>query len=273
MSIDHGDIGLKGNLGLTITRGNPSSNGDKRDRDKDKEIESRAIFDKAHEAHLARLGELDDLLKARKKRAKEIRREVFKWHLKNWLTYRWKEIPFYLFLFVLLPVLKYFIPAISVMHSKLSIRRTRHNWQTGEDEIVDYGCIGRHLVVTAGKNYVAACFDNTNEPENLKFHAFGLGVSGPSAGDTLMGNECTTEYATDNVRPTGTQAHGTPTYTTVGTFAPDSAGSATIPVTEWGLFSVATVNTITLFDRQVFAAINLAPAADTLATTYVLTLS
>ncbi len=259
--LEEGKVGLEGQLGFTVTRGKPA---------KENLVPKLST---PETDRIARQAETDRLKALKIQSAKEIKRYLRRWHLQNWLKYRWKEIPFYLFLFCLLPVLRFFIPAITVVHSKLSIKRTRFNWETHEDEILDYGIVGRHLVVTAGKNYVASTFDNTAEPENLKFHAFGLGTSGPAAGDTLMGNECTTEYATDNVRPTGTQAHSTNTYTTVGTFAPDSAGSATIPVTEWGLFSVATVNTITLFDRQVFSAINLAPAADTLATTYVLTLS
>ena len=134
---------------------------------------------------------------------------------------------------------------------------------------LDRRLLGRHLVVTAGKNYLAACMDNTSEPENLKYHAFGTGTNAAAAGDTALQTELTTQYATDNTRPTGSQAHLNATYTTVGTLSPDSA----VAITEWGLLTQAAVAGGTMLDRQVFAAVNLAASADSLTTTYVLTFS
>jgi hypothetical protein len=134
-------------------------------------------------------------------------------------------------------------------------------------EIIDYGHVGCHLIVTAGKNYVAACFDNTNEPESLKFHGFGTGTNAANVSDVGLQTELTTEYAVNSTRPTGSQAHASATYTTVGTLSPDSGG--TLAITEWGLFSAS--SSTTLYDRQVFSAINLVAGSDSLATTYVLT--
>ncbi len=190
---------------------------------------------------------------------------VFWWQVRQRLFYRWREVPLCLFLLLHWALLRFLIPGLNVLHGKLYLQVVRK-----DGTVIDYGIAGRHLVVTAGKNYVASCFDNTAEPENLKFHGFGLGTGSAVAGDTTLGTELTTQYAVDSTRPTGSQAHLNATYTTVGTLAPDSGG--TLAITEWGLFSAASAGT--LFDRQVFAAVNLIAAnGDTLAATYVLTLS
>lgn len=189
------------------------------------------------------------------------------WHVRNWACHRRREAAFHAFLFFL-PLIKFFLPALTVAHGKLYVRVFR-----ADGSVEDFGCVGRHLIVTAGKNYVAACFDNTNEPELFKFHGYGIGTTAAAAGDTALQSELTTEYASDNTRPTGSQSHLNNTYTTIATVAPDSAGSATIAVTEWGLFTQAATGGGTLLDRQTFAAVNLVPAADSLQTTYVLTFS
>lgn len=190
--------------------------------------------------------------------------QIRAWHLKNWLLYRWRELPFYAFLWLVLPVLRWLVPAVTVAHSSLRLKVT-----TADGEVWDYGCVGRHLILTAGKNYVASCFDNTAEPESLKFHGFGSGATAAAIGDTALQTEYTTQYATDNTRPTGTQAHSTNTYTTVGVFAPD----ATVTNTEWGLASQAATGGGTFLDRQVYAAVGLTGSADSLTTTYTLTIS
>ena len=71
------------------------------------------------------------------------------------------------------------------------------------------------------------------------------------------------------MRPTGSQAHSTNTYTTVATFTPD----ASVATTEWGLLTQASNAGGTLLDHQVFSAINLNGTGDSLQTTYVLTFS
>jgi hypothetical protein len=196
---------------------------------------------------------------AERERAK--RREILKWKVRHFFVQRWREMP----LEVLLLVSRFLarvVPGFNIpMHGRLYMKVDRNG------ETWDYGCVGVHLIVTAGKNYVAACFDNTSEPELLKFHGFGTGTTAAAAGDTALGTELTTQYATDSTRPTGSQAHATNTYTTVATLSPDSGG--TIAVTEWGLFSASAAGT--LFDRQVFSAVNLVSGSDSLQTTYVLT--
>lgn len=132
--------------------------------------------------------------------------------------------------------------------------------------IVEYGLMGRHLVTTAGKNYIASCFDNTAEPEVFKFHGFGTGSTAANIADTALQTELTTQYAVANTRPTGSQAHSGATYTTVGTLAPSTG----VAITEWGALSQASNAGGTLLDHQVFAVVNLG-SSDTLAVTYVLT--
>jgi hypothetical protein len=134
--------------------------------------------------------------------------------------------------------------------------------------VTDYGLLGRRVITTAGVAFVASAFDNTVEPELLKFHGFGTGTTAEAIGDTALVTELTTQYATDNTRPTGSQAHATNTYTTVATLSPDTGG--TLAITEHGIFSQAATGGGTLLDRTVFAAVNLVAGSDSLAATYIL---
>jgi len=111
--------------------------------------------------------------------------------------------------------------------------------------------------------------DNTAEPESLKFHAFGTGTTAAAAGDTALQTECTTAYAVDNTRPTGSQAHSTNTYTTVATFTPD----ASVANTEWGLLNQASNAGGSLLDHQVYSVVTLNGTGDSLQTSYILTFS
>lgn len=159
------------------------------------------------------------------------------------------------------------LTGVTVMHSELRAF-VRH----ADGSVTDYGVVSRHVVTTAGKNYLAACFPNTNEPENLKYHGFGTGTTAAAVGDTALQTELTTQYNPDNTRPTGSQSSSTNTYQTAGTLTPDSGG--TIAVTEQGIFSQAATGGGTLLDRNVFAAINLVGGSgDSLTTTYTLTIS
>ncbi len=137
-----------------------------------------------------------------------------------------------------------------------------------DGSVTNLGLLGRKVVTDAGVAYLASCFDNTAEPEVFKYHGFGSGTTAESAAQTTLITEYTTEYASDNTRPTGSQAHSSNTYTTVGTFSPD----ATVTVTEHGIFSQAANSGGTLWDRTKFTGIALTGSADSLQATYVLTL-
>jgi hypothetical protein len=134
---------------------------------------------------------------------------------------------------------------------------------------VDYGLVGRHLVVTAGKNFVTDAWQNLVELENMKFHGVGTGTTAAAAGDTALQTESTTALNPDSTRATGSLTEGgsANVFRTVGTVTFDN----TAAITEWGLLSQAATGGGTLFDRQVFSAINVA-ALDSIQFTYDLTI-
>lgn len=137
---------------------------------------------------------------------------------------------------------------------------------------IDYGLASLRVVTTAGVGYLVDALQNLVEPENLKFHGFGTGTTAEAAGDTALVTELTTQYATDNTRPTGSQTEAAANiYRTVGTLSPDTGG--TIAITEHGIFSQAATGGGTLLDRSVFSAVNLVAGSDSLQVTYDLTLS
>lgn len=166
-----------------------------------------------------------------------------------------------------------FIPALAwlarrcgllVGYAELSLRKI--DGRTGA--VTGFGVVCRRLVTDAGVAALASCFDNTIEPEIFKYHGFGTGTTAEAANQTALVTELTTEYATDNTRPTGSQAHSSNTYTTVGTLSPDS----TVTITEHGIFSQAANSGGTLLDRSKFTGVALTGSADSLQATYVLTL-
>lgn len=132
----------------------------------------------------------------------------------------------------------------------------------------DYGLVSMRVVTDAGVAFIVDAFQNTTELENLKFHGFGTGTTAEAASQTALVTELTTEYATDNTRPTGTTTEAAANiYRTVATLDPDAA----VAITEHGVFSQAATGGGTLLDRSVFSAVNLAAAGDTLQATYDLT--
>lgn len=136
---------------------------------------------------------------------------------------------------------------------------------------LDLGIAGYKLIVTAGKTFVRDDFNAGGaEITNLKFHAVGTGVAAAAAGDTGLGTEWTAAEYPGDVRATGSQTtNGATVYRTIGTNTKENAGTSA--VTEWGLFSSGTIAAATLFDRQVFSAINL-NQNDSIQTTYDLTI-
>jgi hypothetical protein len=134
------------------------------------------------------------------------------------------------------------------------------------------GLASMRVVTTAGAGYLVDALQNLVEAENMKFHGFGTGTTAEAAGDTALVTEETTQYATDNTRPTGSQTeNGAQVYRTVGTYSPDSGGTRAI--TEHGIFSQAATGGGVLLDRSVFSAVNLVASADSLQATYDLTIN
>jgi hypothetical protein len=133
---------------------------------------------------------------------------------------------------------------------------------------VELGFASVRVVTDAGVNFLR---DNLRGSiatiSNMKFHGFGTGTNAEATGDTALQTELTTQYATDNTRPTGSQAsNGTGDYRTVATLSPDSGG--TIAITEHGIFDQAANSGGTLLDRSKFSAVNLVAGSDSLQATY-----
>lgn len=132
------------------------------------------------------------------------------------------------------------------------------------------GLMSCRIITTAGVAFLVDCLQGLAEPELLRFHGFGTGTAAEAVGDTALGAELTTQYATDNTRPTGTlgeQAANANVFETVATVTVDAA----VGITEHGIFSQAAAPGGVLLDRSVFAVVNLA-AAESLQVTYRLTL-
>ena len=143
----------------------------------------------------------------------------------------------------------------------------------GDGRQIDYGIASMRVVTTAGVGFIVDAFQNTQEVDSFKFHGFGTGTNAESAANTSLQTELTTQYATDSVRPTGTQTEGSGAniYRTVATLSPDSGG--TLAITEHGIFSDADVGEGVLLDRSVFSAMNLVAGVDSLQTSFDLTLA
>lgn len=140
----------------------------------------------------------------------------------------------------------------------------------GDGRVEHLGLLSQKVITTAGVTYLCADMAAGASDINLfKFHGFGSGSTAEASGDTALVTEYTTQYATDNTRPTGSQVPSTNTYTSVGTFSPD----ASVTVAEHGLFSQAATGGGTLWDRSLTGSVALTGSADSLQATYVLTAS
>ena len=134
--------------------------------------------------------------------------------------------------------------------------------------VLPYGLASLRVVTDAGVGFVVDAFQNLVELENMKYHGVGTGGTAEAAGQTALVTELTTQYATDNTRPTGTTTEGASAniYRTVATFSPDTGG--TIAVTEHGLFSQAATGGGVMFDRSLFSAVNVVAGSDSITFTY-----
>lgn len=136
---------------------------------------------------------------------------------------------------------------------------------------IDYGLASMRVVTTAGANFLVDALQGSVEPEILKYHGFGTGSNAEAVGDTALHTELTTQYDTDNTRPTGSLTEGASAniFRTVGSLDPDAA----VAITEHGIFSQAATGGGTLLDRSLFTAINVAASGDSLQATYDFTIT
>jgi hypothetical protein len=149
---------------------------------------------------------------------------------------------------------------IPTFYGQLSLTVIRGNGQ-----VVDLGLVSLRVVTTVGVNFIRDAFLGTEELEDFDFHGFGTGTNAEAAANTALQTELTTQYATDNTRPTGTPSSGgTGAYQTVATLSPD----ATVTIAEHGIFDQASNAGGVLLDRSQFTGVPLTGGADSLQATY-----
>lgn len=160
------------------------------------------------------------------------------------------------------------ITGCPVLYGVLTVAKIQADGQR-----IEYGVASLQKVTTAAVAYIATRLVDANTSIGaFDFHGYGTGTNAEDNTDTALQTEMTTQYASDNVRPTGTPTNPSANvYQTVATFSPDSGG--TIAITEHGVFSQAATGGGTLLDRSVFSAINLVAGSDSLQSTYQLTLA
>lgn len=191
------------------------------------------------------------------------RKAPLSWRVANWLRYRWREVPALL-------TYRFMGVVFGLVTIESALRLTvRH----ADGSVTDFGVVCRRVVTTVGVGFIVDAFQNLVELENMKFHGFGTGTTAEAVGNTALVTELTTQYVTDNTRPTGTTTEGASAniYRTVATLSPDSGG--TIAVTEHGIFDQAANSGGVLLDRSVFSAVNVVASADSIQATYELTLT
>jgi hypothetical protein len=159
------------------------------------------------------------------------------------------------------------LASVAIFTSELRLQHVKKG--NLKDLVIDYGVVSRRVISDAGAASVVNAFRNTFELEQFNFHALGTGVTAEAAAQTALVTELTTQYSTDNVRPTGTQsAPAGNQYQSVATITVD----ANVSITEHGLMSQAAVPGGTLWDRSVFTALAL-NSGDSIIATYIATIT
>lgn len=119
-----------------------------------------------------------------------------------------------------------------------------------------------NLVVTVGKNWIAARMKTTGQPTEMSHMAIGSGTAAPAVGDTTLGTELG--------RVALTTSGGTVSSATVTYNASFPAGTGTGAVTEAGLLNNASAGT--LLCRTKFDVVNKG-ANDSLSIEWAVTIS
>lgn len=135
---------------------------------------------------------------------------------------------------------------------------------------IDYGVLSNRVVTDTGVAFLVDAWDNrATNLEDMNYHGCGTGAGAEAAANTALVTECTTTLNPDSTRATGARSQPTaPQYRTAGTMTFDGAAA----VIEHGIFSQAATGGGVLWDRSVFAAINVA-SGDSIVFTYTLTLT
>lgn len=183
------------------------------------------------------------------------------WRLKN--IFRWSFIKGWVATHLIAPFANAW--GVCTLMSELAIKVRKAN-----GEWVDYGVVSYRVVTDAGVAFLVDDWDSdATDITTMHFHGCGTGTNAEAAGDTTLQTESTTALNPDSTRATGTESQPAANQLrTVGTLTFD-AGAA---ITEHGIFSQAATGGGTLWDRSVFAAINVV-ALDSIQFTYTCTLT
>jgi hypothetical protein len=149
-----------------------------------------------------------------------------------------------------------------------------HRWLAtvdGAGRQRDLGLAGCRVVTTTGVNFLVDALQGLVEPELLRFHGIGTGGAAEAVGNTGLTTELTTQYQAANTRPTGSLGELSGSANVFETSATITV-SASVAITEHGIFSQAATGGGVLLDRTLFAAVNLA-SGESLQATYDLTLT
>jgi hypothetical protein len=195
-----------------------------------------------------------------------VKKAPLSWRLRNWFT--WMFITSWFWTQVFIPIARFLKAPMVMMYGELSIRVRKGD--TGE--WIDYGVVSRRVITDAGVTFLRDDWNSgASDINTMNYHGIGTGSTAESAAQTALITESTTALNPNSTRATGTRS--TPAsnqYRSVGTLTCDSD----IAVTEHGFFDQAATGGGTLWDRSVFAAINLVGAnPDSIQCTYTVTLA
>jgi hypothetical protein len=161
------------------------------------------------------------------------------------------------------------LSSVMLVESSLRLEHLHGRQSDHPGRVDDYGVVSRKVITDAGAAAVVNGFRNTFEIELFNFHGLGTGAGAEAVANTALTTELTTQYSTDNTRPTGTQtAPAANQYQSVATITVD----ANVSITEHGLFSQAAVGGGTLWDRSLFTALAL-NSGDSIIATYIATIT
>ena len=163
--------------------------------------------------------------------------------------WRWRNQDHYLETFeAVLQALRQQLPTF---FGTLSLAKIR-----ADGSVLELGVVGHKVVTTAGVNKIVAFMNkgDTATGQNWLYHGIGKGTTAEATGNTGLVTELTTEYATANTRPSGSQGVGATSnvYRTAATVAVGTVGSSQV-ITEHGVFSAQGVGSGTLLDRSMFS--------------------
>lgn len=176
-----------------------------------------------------------------------VQKAPWRWRLANAL--RWGFIKGWIAYHAVVPIARFFGVGTFIATLEILVRKAN-------GVVVDYGVVSYRVITNAGVDYIVDDWDGgSNVIDLFNYHGMGTGTAAESVNDTALGAELTTQLNPDNTRATGTKSQPTSNQArTIGTLTVDAA----VAVTEHGIFTQAATGGGTLFDRSVFAAVNLA---------------